>query len=324
MKRVILVLALLAIGGAGVGWYVLITPNNPLTRLFQRQISDTGARIIIGPYPEDGDFQLLQRAGVTTVVTLLNPQIPYEATLLDREKAAAAAHGMALRSFPMSSILGKRFGDDYDRNAAAAAEAIASTTGKVYLHCYLGMHRVQVVRDLLAGRGVDAGRYAVRQGERDADTLLLDAADKDYQAGRYADALASLAKIDDGKLTDDGRLLAGWSKYRSGDVPGARDAFGRVREKKPQAAIGLGYCAYRGGDYADAERQFTAALAALPENADALTGHRRLPVQTASPHTRQSWQTARTSRRWPRLRRRRWPHAGCAAVPRGLARCLDR
>ncbi len=73
MKRVILILALLAVGGAGVGWYVLITPNNPLTRLFQRQISDTDARIIIGPYPEDADFQLLQRAGVTTVVTLLNP-----------------------------------------------------------------------------------------------------------------------------------------------------------------------------------------------------------------------------------------------------------
>ncbi len=179
---------------------------------------------------------------------------------------------MVLRSFPMSSILGKRFGDDYDRNAAAAAEAIASTTGKVYLHCYLGMHRVQVVRDLLASHGVDAGRYAVRQGERDADTLLLDAAEKDYQAGRFSDALASLSKIDDGKLTDDGRLLAGWSKYRSGDVAGARDAFARVRDKKAQAAIGLGYCAYRDGAYGKAEQQFTAAVAALPNDADALAG----------------------------------------------------
>lgn len=271
-KKIVLAVAVLAVIGAGAAWYILITPSNPLTRLFQRQISDTDARIIIGPYPEDHDFELLKKNDVRLVVTLLNPQIPYEANLLAREKTTAAKHGIELRSYPMSSILGQRFGDEYDKSASAAAEAIAGAQGKVYLHCYLGMHRIQVVRDLLASRGIEAGRYAVRAGERSTEALLLDAAEADYKAGRYADAITAIAKIDDAKLTDDMRMLLGWSRYRTNDIAGARAAFTTVKDKTAPAAIGLGYCAYRDGDYAAAERHFTAALATLPQDADALGG----------------------------------------------------
>lgn len=271
-KRIFLLLFVLAAIGAGAAWYILVTPSNPLTRLFQRDISDVNARIIVGPYPEDHDFELLKRNNVRLVVTLLNPEIPYEAALLSREKSTAARHGLELRSYPMSSILGQRFGDEYDRSAAAAADAIAGYDGKVYLHCYLGMHRIQVVRDLLAGKGIEAGRYAVREGERDESAVLLDAAEQSYNAGRFEDARNTLAKIPESKLTDDGRLLIGWSRYRSGDVAAARDAFSKVRDKAPQAAIGLGYCAYRDGSFVDAERLFTTALAALPNNADSLAG----------------------------------------------------
>ncbi len=207
-------LALLIVLGAASGWYVLITPNNPLTRLFQREMSDVNARIIIGPYPEDRDFELLKRNGVGWIVTLLNPEIPYEATLLEREEGVAARHGIELRSFPMSSILGQRFGDEYDRSAAAAADAIATSPGKVYLQCYLGMHRIQVVRDLLAQRGVEAGTYTARKGERDANAAALDAAERASNAGRHQDAIDALAKVPEDKLTDSARMLIGWSNYR--------------------------------------------------------------------------------------------------------------
>lgn len=213
--------ALVVLGGA-TAWYILITPSNPLTRLFQRDISDVNARIIIGPYPEDRDFELLKQNGVELVVTLLNPEIPYEAALLEREKGVAARHGIELRSFPMSSILGQRFGDEYDRSASGAADAIAASPGKVYLHCYLGMHRIQVVRDLLATRGIEAGTYTVRTGERDETAVLLDAAEKASNEGRHQDALDQLNKIPARALTDAAHMLTGWSHYRLNRIADAR------------------------------------------------------------------------------------------------------
>lgn len=270
-------LALLAVVvvGAGTAWYILITPSNPLTRLFQRQISDVNARIIIGPYPEDRDFELLKQNGVGLVVTLLNPEIPYEAALLEREKATAQRHGIELRSVPMSSILGQRFGDEYDRSASAAADAIASSSAKVYLHCYLGMHRIQVVRDLLAERGVEAGRYAIRAGERDEAAVALDAAEKASNEGRHQDALDQLSKIPAAGLTDNAHLLIGWSHYRLNRIAEARNAFAVVQQRNPGhagALTGLGYCAYRYGNHAEAERRFSEAVSAEPNSADALTG----------------------------------------------------
>jgi tetratricopeptide (TPR) repeat protein len=274
-RKIWLAIVLLIVLGAACAWYILITPSNPLTRMFQREISDVNARIIIGPYPEDRDFELLKRNGVGLVVTLLNPEIPYEANLLEREKGVAARHGIELRSFPMSSILGQRFGDEYDRSAAAAADAIATSESKVYLHCYLGMHRIQVVRDLLARRGVEAGTYTVRKGERDASALALDAAEKASNAGRHQEALDALSKVPEDRLTDNARMLIGWSHYRLNRIGEARDAFSRVQQHTPghtESLIGLGYCAYRESNYADAEQHFTRVVTAAPANADALGG----------------------------------------------------
>jgi tetratricopeptide (TPR) repeat protein len=274
-RRTLWLGGLLVLGAIAAGWYLLITPSNPVTRMFRRSIADVDARIVTGPYPDDSDLALLKQHQVTLVVTLLNPAIPYEATLLQREQTAASRLGLTLRNFPMSSILGQRFGEDYDRNAAAAAEAIASTSEKVYLHCYLGMHRVKAVRELLATKGVDTSTYAVKQGDRTEGARLLDAAEAEYQARRYAEAIEILGKINPAETTDAARLLRGWSHYREGDIAAARDAFTEAARANPgsaQPSIGLGYCAYRAGDYATAEAQFTSATRALPNDADALAG----------------------------------------------------
>ena len=156
-----------------------------------------------------------------------------------------------------------------------SAEAIATAPGKVYLHCYLGMHRIQVVRDLLAQRGVEAGTYTVRKGEREESAVALDQAEAHYKAGRFQEALMALGKIETGKETESSRVLRAWSNYRSGSIAEARAAFTDVRQKHPantDAPIGLGYCAYRDSDYAAAESHFQEALKAVPNNADALGG----------------------------------------------------
>jgi tetratricopeptide (TPR) repeat protein len=233
------------------------------------------ARIVIGPYPAERDFRLLKQNNVELIVSLLDPAIPYEATLLEREQALAAKYHLALKNFPMSSILGRKFGDYYEASASQAAAAIAGTTAKVYLHCYLGMHRIQAVRNQLAAKGIEAGTYAVRSGERENAAALLDLAEVAYNDGKYQHAIDTLSTIDQSRLTDNARLLRAWSHYRVGDMTQARalfEAFLRLSPGNPQAAIGLGYCAYRTDDLATAERMFLAALQKVPDDADALGG----------------------------------------------------
>lgn len=274
-RKVFILLGLVVVIGAAAAWWVLITPDNPLTSLFRRQISDVDARIVIGPYPAERDFRLLKQNNVGLVVSLLDPAIPYEATLLEREKALAAQYQIRLESYPMSSILGQKFGNYYDESASKAAASIAGSGAKVYLHCYLGQHRIQAVRTLLAEKGIAAGTYAVRAGERAEAATRLDAAEAAYNKGRYEAALGALARIDERQLTDNARLLRAWSHYRLGHIRQARDlfeAFQSLNRDNAQAAIGLGYCAYRENDPAAAEAQFLSALRQVPDNADALGG----------------------------------------------------
>ena len=274
-RKSLILMTLAVIFTASGAYWMLITPSNPLTRLFQREISDIDARIVIGPYPSEHDLDLLKSHGVTLIVSLLNPAIPYEASLLETEQVLARQKGLQLLNFPMSSILGQRFGNSYDESAGKAAAAIRDSPAKVYLHCYLGVHRIQAVRKLLAAQGVQAGTYAVRKGEREETALATDTAEAAYAGGRYQDALDAIAKVDENRLSDSAKILRAWSHYRLGHIKIARDLFQQfvtANPGHPQASIGLGYCAYREDDFVLAEQQFTSALKHLPDNADALGG----------------------------------------------------
>jgi tetratricopeptide (TPR) repeat protein len=272
-RKSLLLLTLAVVMAGAAGYWVLINPDNPFTQLFQRKISDANARIVVGPYPGEGDFRLLKANNVRTIVSLLDANIPYEGTLLAREKGLAAQYGMTFLNFPMSSILGQKFGDYYQDSASRAAAAIAGTSDKVYLHCYLGLHRIQAVRDLLAAKGVQAATYTVREAERAASSRQLDGAQAAYDAGRYQDALNLLAKID--LLSPDARLLQAWSHYRLSEISDARQLFQAFLDAEPGnrfARLGLGFCALRDGDLTTAERRFAEVLAGSPKDAEALGG----------------------------------------------------
>lgn len=272
-RNQVLVTILLA-GVAGIaGYALLINPDNPFTRLFQRKITAVDTRIVIGPYPVERDFRLLRSSHVTLIVTLLDPALPYEKALLEKERKLAAAHGIRVENFPMSSILGQKFGGYYADSAARAAALIASTDEKLYLHCYLGLHRIQVVRDLLNARGLPSGVYTVRRAEREAPRLQLDAAESAYQGGRYEEALAALKQIPPAEATTSAQLLVGWSNYKLGRAETAAAVFqGLVAAVPAEANIGLGYCALRTADNPAAARFFEAAVQVAPANAEALGG----------------------------------------------------
>ncbi|MBI3661526.1 MAG: tetratricopeptide repeat protein [Acidobacteria bacterium] len=273
-----------------VGMWVLLTPDNALVRFFSAKISDKDSPVIVGPYPAESDFRILKKHGVTLVVSLLDPRLPHERVLLERERKLAEKHGMRWMNYPMISIFGKEVGADYEANAAAAADAIVHEAGKVYLHCYLGLHRVKTVRELLEARGKPTGTYLVRKGERNERALTLDAAQADFDAGRFEDAIVKLKTIQPQDFPV--QMLSAWSHYRLGNVDEARALFEGVLRTSPtnnEARNGLGYCALRQNDLAAAEQQFTAVLKDVPRDPTAHSGlamvyYRQKRLEPAAEH----------------------------------------
>ena len=282
----------LGLAGTAAAFYVLVTPSNPLTMQFRGTITAADAQVIIGPYPLPEDFRVLAEQGVETIVSLLDPRLPYEGVLLERERTMAAEHGMTVLSHPMASVLGQQFGSDHDERVQAAAAAIIGLSGKVFVHCYLGVHRAKSVADAVAAMNVETDRYHAREGERTPEAYALDAAQAHYQNGRNDEAAAVLARLEAPGLK--AVLLHGWTLYRMQDVSGACERFADALELDPQsrgAWVGLGYCSLRLSHLAEAESYFEQALEASATDVDALMGiglvrYRQGRHAEAAPHLR--------------------------------------
>lgn len=272
-RKLIFRMSILCLVLAGLGWWVLITPDNPLTKLFRGDISDPKAKVVIGPYPTERDLDILRAHDVHTIISLLDPILPQERVLLARERAYAKEHGMRFYNFPMASLLGKKLNADYERQAEAAADAIAASTGKVYIHCYLGVHRVKYVQNILDRKGEAVARYQVREGERSDASKRMDEAQSAYDQGRYQDSLKILSKdsVTDAKAL----ILKGWSQYHLHQPGLARQSFREAVKKAPGSAgalNGLGYSALRENHLDEAEQAFERALKLDAKNTETLHG----------------------------------------------------
>lgn len=259
-----------------LGYFVLITPDNPIMRALRGEISDVDSNIIIGPYPVKSDFEKLRENGVTKIISLLDPAVPYEKSLLDQERIVANQLQMELVNFPMISILGHKMGANYEKNAAAAADEIAASKGKVYVHCYLGIHRAIVVKNLLKDKNVTIGRYLVKGGERSNLAIELDKAEQLFNERYYNEARNVLDSMPN--LTPEAKLLYGWVTYRQKDIVEARKQFEDVA-KNPEntsnasnARIGIGYCDLQENKLDSAVAIFSRTIQSEPKNDSAITG----------------------------------------------------
>jgi len=124
-----------------------------------------GLHFTFGPYPDADRLAALKGAGYTAVVPLLHPAvIPFEPELLRQEKEAAARAGIEVIHLPMLPWVSD--------NAAAldrVRELARSGTGRYYVHCYLGMDRVQMVRRVVEGVAGDATTEALTAAASIAD-----------------------------------------------------------------------------------------------------------------------------------------------------------
>jgi tetratricopeptide (TPR) repeat protein len=263
----------LALAGGGFGIWVLLHPASMWVQPWRAERSAVVDGVVFGPYPVEDDFIELKRRGVTTIISLLDPLIPYESVLLGQERERAARHGMQLLNFPMASILGQSFGADYARNSRAAAEAALNARGIAYIHCYLGLHRAVNVERYLAQFRSSSHYPGSVASARSPDTLLLDQANFAFLDADYAGTLAQLATI---QAPGPAALqLAGWANYRLGRIPVAREQFNRALAIDPddlESQTGLAYCSLRDGDLVGSDKRFTEILSKRPEDPAAIEG----------------------------------------------------
>jgi tetratricopeptide (TPR) repeat protein len=265
--------ACLLVGISGV--WALLHPGGLWLQHWRAKPSVVSSRFIFGPYPLEADFVALEKQGVSTIISLLDPSLPYEKVLLAQERALARQHGIEVRNFPMASILGQSFGSDYVANSKAAAQAAIDSKGVAYIHCYLGLHRAGNVRKLLEEYAgvVTTTRHGTLESGRSTDALALERANLAFVGADYEQSLRELATIRD--KTYQARLLEAWSNYRLGRLELARSGFKAVAAARPESADalgGLGYCALQSGDLDEAARQFKLVLLQHPGDTQAMSG----------------------------------------------------
>ncbi len=130
--------------------------------LIQGNVRKITPEVIVGPYPDYGLIADLRERGVRTIISLLDEHLIYEKSLIQREDLYARQMGIREYDFPMDSSQ-----PPTSRLNAAALRDIIRYIGshpdtKIYIHCYLGKHRVGDVVRLLRARSKEVMQSADR------------------------------------------------------------------------------------------------------------------------------------------------------------------
>ena len=137
---------------AAVGVFFLMLDNDLPAAAGQlgQQSSDKGQRLVFGPYPDAERLAELEDEGYDGVIALLSPKVPFERVLLDQEEDNGEEAGIRVYSRPMLPwITG-------NEASLEAIKALAAQKDKqFYIHCYLGKHRVDIVRQELEAAAPD-------------------------------------------------------------------------------------------------------------------------------------------------------------------------
>lgn len=273
-KRIVVVTLVLGACLGALGVWVLLHPASIFVQPWRAVRAESPVKgVMVGPYPVEDDFIELKKRGVTTIISLLEPNVPYEKALLDEERERASRYGMIVKNFPMGSILGQKFGDAYATNSKAAADAAINANGVAYIHCYLGLHRARNVQEYLAAHVKTSSYGGSRTTANASDLDNEHIAQTAFDARDYQRSLDALAKIPHKNLR--AARLEAWNYYRLRRLPEARAAFQRVLAEFPDdgdAIGGLAYVELAGSNLAQADAAFSRILATDADDVSAMSG----------------------------------------------------
>lgn len=149
-----LIVSLLVVGSGAAGYCILLNPGSIWVRWAQAEFPSRVTMITFGPYPSAKELKSFSEKGGKYDVSLLDPRLPYEKELIEREKAEASSDGLILKDFPMASIFDHQIFSDYKGEEQKVVDFLKHLDGPAYVHCYLGKHRVLHVRNALLKAGV--------------------------------------------------------------------------------------------------------------------------------------------------------------------------
>ncbi|HXE91576.1 MAG TPA: hypothetical protein VNK82_11485 [Terriglobales bacterium] len=147
---------LLVVVAAGAAFVMFLDTGVGIIAERRARVQQLSRNLTFGPYPDLDDLKSLKFQHYDGVITLLHPALPFEKVLLDRETANAGEAGIPVYSFPMLPWISE------NRDALEAIRRLLGDGSKrYYVHCYLGQHRANLVRQMathglaLAGESVD-------------------------------------------------------------------------------------------------------------------------------------------------------------------------
>jgi protein tyrosine phosphatase (PTP) superfamily phosphohydrolase (DUF442 family) len=108
------------------------------------ELKEIHENIIVGPYPTEREIIKLKKMGVTEIINIMDSTSAIESRLIDEGKKLAEKYNFKYMSFPMSFT--KLESAENNNQVSLLIQHILSTKGtKIYIHCYLGRHRVSLL-----------------------------------------------------------------------------------------------------------------------------------------------------------------------------------
>lgn len=111
-------------------------------KFIRGKATQVSENVIIGPYPNFEEMgRLKEKYGVRTIISLLNINLPQEKALWEREKRNAEIIGLKIYNYPMEYLpVSSKSNINEVRKLIGFVEL--NKKDVIYVHCYLGRHRV--------------------------------------------------------------------------------------------------------------------------------------------------------------------------------------
>lgn len=115
-------------------------------KLIRGKATQVSRNVIIGPYPDFEEMKRLrEKYNIRIIISLLNINLPQERALWEREKRYAAMLDLEIHNFPMEYL---PVDSESNINEVRKLVMFVDSSNKketIYVHCYLGRHRVNFV-----------------------------------------------------------------------------------------------------------------------------------------------------------------------------------
>ncbi len=140
-KKIWLVMAVF-IGLFAYGVWNLFSPDAFPISFVRGEVREVSLGVLAGPYPSKDELKVLADKGVSEIVCLMDPRLAVERPLVEEEKRMASELNIAFSNFPMDFTDMEGSGAREELEKAVRHLVGRNGDSRVYVHCYLGRHRV--------------------------------------------------------------------------------------------------------------------------------------------------------------------------------------